>query len=342
MKNPPFLSCVLTALVWFTCAGLARAQLPNFRLWGPIGAPAADAIRVEILHDLPYFSGPKADKGRHRLDLYLPKGKKDFPVLVLVHGGAWSMGDNRCMGLYTTVGEFLASRGIGVAMPNYRLSPAVQHPEHVKDVAQAVAWTHANIAKHAGNPDHLFLAGHSAGGHLVALLATDGSYLQAAGLKGGAIKGVVAISGVYRIPEGDLKVKLGGQGGESFNPDQMMPFRGDTGKVELSKSIALSLPFTVNVYGTAFGNDPKVRTAASPIAHVREGLPPFLVLCAEKDLPTLAGMAEEFHRVLADQGGTADFVRVRQRNHNSIMFSAATVDDPVARAVVEFINKNKK
>lgn len=55
------------------------------------------------------------------------------------------MGDNRCSGLYSSVGEFLASRGIGAVMPNYRLAPWVKHPDHVQDVARALAWTHALV-----------------------------------------------------------------------------------------------------------------------------------------------------------------------------------------------------
>src|SRR2546426_2940784 len=173
-------------------AATAPAQIPDLRLWGPAKPPAADALAVEQVRDVAYVKGPQADFFRHRLDLYLPKDKKQFPVVVLVHGGAWVIGDNRCCGLYSTVGEFLASRGIGVVMPNYRLSPWVKHPEHVKDVARAFAWTRANIAKHGGNPEQVFLAGHSAGGHLAALLAADETYLKAEGLKTADVRGVIA------------------------------------------------------------------------------------------------------------------------------------------------------
>src|SRR5207237_6481418 len=162
-----------------------------------------------------------ADSFRNRLDLYLPKGKKDFPVVFLVHGGAWMLGDNRCCGLYSSVGEFLASQGIGVVLPNYRLSPAVKHPEHVKDVARAFAWARAHIADHGGRPDRLFVAGHSAGGHLVALLATDETYLRAEGLQAADVRGVVAFSGVYRIPPGKMSATLGGATPLAFRFDEM-------------------------------------------------------------------------------------------------------------------------
>ena len=78
--------------------------------------------------DVAYRTDPQADPFRHCLDLFYPKGKKAYPVLVLVHGGGWMLGDNRCCGLYSSVGQFLASQGIGVVLPNYRLSPGVKHP----------------------------------------------------------------------------------------------------------------------------------------------------------------------------------------------------------------------
>jgi acetyl esterase/lipase len=96
----------------------------------------------------------------------------------------------------------LARHGIGAVMINYRLSPQVKHPEHIKDVARAFAWTHKHIAEYGGRPDRLLVSGHSAGGHLAALLATDESWLRAEGLSLADIRGAVPISGVYSIPPG--------------------------------------------------------------------------------------------------------------------------------------------
>src|SRR5262249_15252477 len=146
--------------------------------------PAAeDACEVERVRNVRYYDGKDAQGHAHSLDMYLPKGRRDYPVVMFVHGGTWVHGDNRCCGVYSSVGEFLAAHGIGAVMPNYRLSPGVKHPEHVRDVARAFAWMHAHIAEHGGDPDRLYLAGHSAGGHLVSLVATDEKYLKAEGLK---------------------------------------------------------------------------------------------------------------------------------------------------------------
>jgi acetyl esterase/lipase len=168
-------------------------------------APAAEAARrgkfeVRAVKDLSYYDGPGADKVKHKLDLYLPKGHKDFPVLFFVHGGAWLHGDKSFLGVYSGLGSFFARQGVGVVVTNYRLSPAVMHPEHVRDVARAFAWTHQHIAEYGGRPDQLFVCGHSAGGHLISLLVTDETYLKALGLGAKDVRGAIPVSGVYVIP----------------------------------------------------------------------------------------------------------------------------------------------
>jgi acetyl esterase/lipase len=171
------------------------------------GEPAVKGggnFEVEAVKGIAYFEGKDADDVRHKLDLYLPRGHKGFPVLVFVHGGGWTKGSKEG---FAKLGSLLARNGIGTAVTNYRLSPQVQHPAHAQDVARAVGWVHRNIAKHGGRPDEIFLSGHSAGGHLVALLGTDSSYLKAEGVPLKDIRGVIPISGVYTIrynPKGTI------------------------------------------------------------------------------------------------------------------------------------------
>jgi acetyl esterase/lipase len=161
-------------------------------------------FEVETIEDIAYYQGKDADQIKHKLDLYIPKGGKDFPVLFFVHGGAWRLGDKAHLGVYRRFGNRIARHGIGVVVTNYRLSPKVKHPAHIQDVAKAFAWTCKHIKKYGGRTDEIFVSGHSAGGHLAALLATDDSYLKAEGLTLKAIRGVIPISGVYRLPETPL------------------------------------------------------------------------------------------------------------------------------------------
>ncbi len=256
-------------------------------------ARAEQPAAVEAVKDIAYYDGKDADPIKHKLDLYLPKGKKDFPVLFFVHGGAWKSGDKK---IYGRLGEVFARQGIGTVITNYRLSPQVKFPEHIKDVARAFAWVHKHIAEYGGDPSAVFACGHSAGGHLVALLVTDESYLKAEGLTSRDVRGVIPISGVY-----------------------------------------LLLP---PLFASVFGDDPAGYRAASPLEHVREGLPPFLILYADGDYPTLGPMAERFGEALRKAKDDVTVLKIADRTHITIIRRMLDADDPAARAIVEFIGKH--
>jgi acetyl esterase/lipase len=336
---PPIrLRITAVALVLLTL--ISACRITDMTLWKPIERP--DGCEVERIRRVVYYDGPDADRLRHRLDVFLPKGKSGYPVVVLVHGGAWIVGDNRCCGLYSTVGVYLASQGIGVVMPNYRLSPAVQHPEHVKDVARAFAWTKQHIGEYGGRPDQIFVAGHSAGGHLVALLATDDSHLNALGCRIDDIRGVIGVSGVYRILDGKTEIRLGGNTDRALRLDEMIPLRGASTATNPDAHERPGLPVLMDPFHRPFGDDVQVRHAASPINHVRPGLPPFLLINAEKDVPLLAGMAVEMNEQLRKNGCESRHIVVPNRNHNSVMFQAIEPSDPVAQAMVDFVGRHAR
>jgi acetyl esterase/lipase len=160
---------------------------------------AAKQYEVETHLDIAYRAGKDADPVKHKLDIYTPKGQKDFPVMMFVHGGSWKSGNKT---MYAAVGSTFAKNGIGTVVINYRLTSStnnIKHPDHVKDVAAAFAWVHANIGKYGGRKDRIFISGHSAGGHLVSLLATDEQYLKEHKLSFSDIRGVMPISGAYEI-----------------------------------------------------------------------------------------------------------------------------------------------
>ncbi len=282
----PRLSFCLSVPALLGCLAAAPAQ----------GAAPAEnrAYSVKTVKDVVYYDGPDQHKVKHKLDLYLPDGAKDFPVLFFVHGGAWVHGDKNFLGVYARLGRAYAQQGVGVVVTNYRLSPAVKHPEHIKDVARAFAWTHRNIRKHGGNPERLFVCGHSAGGHLVSLLSTDETYLKAVGLTTRAIRGAIPISGVYSIPERFLAHVFGGEGKK-----------------------------------------------ASPLTHVKAGLPPFLILYADRDLSGCDKVpSEAFCKALKGKKTAAQTLEIKDSNHFKIILSAGTADSEVAGAILKFIRSH--
>jgi len=117
----------------------------------------------------------------------------------------------------------------------------------------------------------------------------------------------------------------------------MAPLRGASGSGFLGGA---GLPMSLNVFGPAFGDDPLARADASPVNHVRKGLPPFLLFSAEHDLPMLPAMADGFHKALRANGCDARLRRIEGRNHNSILFLAIDVNDPVGKGIVEFVRKH--
>lgn len=105
-----------------------------------------------------------------QLDLYVPQGEGPFPVVVWIHGGAWVAGDKN----HPPAVPLLVSQGFAVASINYRLAQHEPHPAQINDCKQAVRWLRRHAAQYKLDPNRIGAWGHSAGGHLTALLGTTG------------------------------------------------------------------------------------------------------------------------------------------------------------------------
>lgn len=132
---------------------------------------------------------------RQRLDVYVPTaGVAGAPVVVFFYGGSWKDG---AKSEYAFVGQALAAQGFVAVLPDYRLYPEVRFPDFLDDSARAVRWVADHIATYGGDPRRLALAGHSAGAYNAAMLALDRHYLARAGVRRGAIRALVGLSGPY-------------------------------------------------------------------------------------------------------------------------------------------------
>jgi acetyl esterase/lipase len=140
--------------------------------------------------DLAYGPDP-----RNKLDVYAPKNAKGpAPVVIFLYGGNWNSGER---GDYRFIGEALASRGMVAVVADYRLYPQVRYPGFLEDAAQAVAWTATKVAQYGGDPQHLYLMGHSAGAYNSAMIALDRRWLAAQHMTPAALRGWIGVAGPY-------------------------------------------------------------------------------------------------------------------------------------------------
>jgi acetyl esterase/lipase len=259
---------------------------------------AAVPPEVELRAGIDYTDGAEADADKHRLDLYLPKGKTNFPVLFFVHGGSWRTGDRS---LYRALGNRYARAGIAVAIPSYRLMPANPHPAQIEDIAAAFAWVHNQAAGFGGDTRRIYLIGHSAGGHLVSLLATDPRYLEKYGLASDAIHGVISISGVYDVRDTAAFV-----------------YDGDRNSASPQSLVHSCLTRTTHSLCTFPG-------------------PPFLIAYCQWDYLTLPKQARDFEAALKKAFNPVQLIYIPQESHISEIVSAAAGDSPLERAILSFV-----
>jgi acetyl esterase/lipase len=140
---------------------------------------AALAARSNVQRNLAYGPGP-----RQTLDFF-SCGTAAAPTLAFIHGGYWRSTEKEAWGY---VAEGPLAHGLHVANIEYTLAPQNRMDGIVAEIRQAIAWLRANLARLGGDPGKLYVAGHSAGGHLTAMAITE------PGVRGG-----IAISGVFDL-----------------------------------------------------------------------------------------------------------------------------------------------
>lgn len=131
---------------------------------------------------------------RQKLDIYEPLIEENKDIIIMfIYGGSWRSGERSN---YRFIAQRFVSQGYTTIVPDYRLYPEIQFPAFVDDIAKAIVWTHRRYEQ-KNNPSKIILVGHSAGAHIVALLALDNRYLKRAGASTKIISGWVSIAGPH-------------------------------------------------------------------------------------------------------------------------------------------------
>ena len=169
-----------------------RALVPqhaeHFRRWA---ADSAEVMRTQECEvDVRYGGGPN-----EHLDIF-PAAQGEAPVLVFIHGGYWRSLDKRD---HSFVAPAFTRRGVCVVVPNYALCPAVTVPQIVMQLVHALTWTWRHIGRHGGDPRRITVAGHSAGGHLAAMMLACLWPVYGQDLPGDLVKSALSISGLFDL-----------------------------------------------------------------------------------------------------------------------------------------------
>lgn len=170
--------------------GPVSAPEPTRPLYSPL-QPTDPFVNIIVKRDLRY-----GDAERHRLDVFVPASASNRPVLLFMHGGAYVGGDKHLAGspFYTNIGVWAARNGmVGVNM-TYRLAPQAKWPAAQEDIGSAIAWVKANVATLGGDPNRIYLMGHSAGASHVANYM---SHSQFHGPEGSGVAGAIIVSAFY-------------------------------------------------------------------------------------------------------------------------------------------------
>jgi acetyl esterase/lipase len=251
---------------------------------------------------------------RQVLDIYTPERAADagLPVMFWIHGGGWQVGDKSDVALKPKV---LTERGFVFVSTNYRLLPDVEMDVLVRDVAQAFGWVHRNIAKHGGDPQRIFVGGHSAGAQLAALLCTDERYLKEQGVPFAVLKGCVPVDGdTYDIP----KIIM---------------------TAELRQTLYGGKMFTFG-HRQKFGNDPQKHVDFSAVTHVAKGkdIPPFLLLYFSGN-PDTNAQANLLASALQKADIPAKAYGKGDTNHGRLNDELGKPDDPATLEFYKFLER---
>ncbi|MDD3976180.1 MAG: alpha/beta hydrolase [Candidatus ainarchaeum sp.] len=273
--------------------------------------------KFKLFKDIPYINYDDFDPYYTSLDIYSPKEftkDSNYPVIIFVHGGAWSeiIGSKNDRHRYILRGKYFTDNNFIVVNVNYRLSPKVKFPTHVRDVSKSILWVYENIINYGGNNKEIYLMGHSAGGQIVSLISTNEVYLEENGLGLENIKASILLEGVGY----DLL---------------------------LARELKLDSKIIDKYYTlVSFGSSENILKNASSINYIDENknIPPILLINAERTIFRISKIeAREFYKKLIKNNIYSEHHTILGKSHTTLNKEFGSENDKTAEIVLSFINK---
>jgi len=261
----------------------------------------------QVLYDLNYSASkiPQCE-----MDLYLPNKAEKFPSIVFLHEGGLIGGDKRENNLPQIAKKF-QDDGIAVALVNYRLSPALW-PAEPDDACEAFAWVKKHISGYGGDSTAIFIAGHSSGALLAALVSTDPKYMAKQGFTTNDIAGSIIMGTQLQA---------------------IVPAVSET---------RLNDYFQNNEYFRIFQNRQTFEDA-SPALHINKNIPAmrFIIAEAEQINPPILSQTEGFVNQAKVFNKDIRYDVIPDRRHITNLTKMIEPNDPVYRIIKDFISPGK-
>lgn len=236
-----------------------------------------------------------------KLDVFAPKKiKEPTDVFIFIHGGNWIHGEKST---YKLLGKTMAKNGVTTVVIDYRMGAAITYEMMATDAAKAIKWTKENISAYGGDSSKLFVSGHSAGGHLAALVATDDTYFKKLNMNN-PLKGVILI--------------------DAFGLDMYAYLKNSTA-------------ITDSIYFPTFSKTEEVWKNASPINHLHTGIPPFLIFLGTHTYPGITQDNNSFLPALKKFQSDAKLILKKRKNHYEMIYQFWNSQNKIFNEITYFM-----
>ncbi|MEO6670943.1 MAG: alpha/beta hydrolase [Ferruginibacter sp.] len=246
-------------------------------------------------------ANPATNTSGQKLNVFAPRSQKTKrPALIFIHGGNWNSGNRS---LYNFLGSRMARKGIVTIIIDYPLSPKATYIEMAFACAASVKWVQENSAVYGADTNKIFVAGHSAGGHLAALISLDNQYFDSLGITN-PIKGTILI---------------------------------DAGALDMYTYLKQEGLNEEHTYLKTFTKDPAVWKKASPVYYLHDGMPSFLIYQGERTYPFIKEANEIFLKNLLPLAPSTEHYINKKKKHVPMITQFFNPASPRYKEIILFM-----
>lgn len=262
--------------------------------------------RVTRSMDITYMEeGFLGELPEKKLNVIAPRNQKyTYPVMLFIHGGSWRSGKKE---LYTRLGNRFARRKVVMVIMDYPLAPEYKVHAMAKASANAVEWVHENIASYGGDPDQIYVSGHSAGGHLSALISVRDEYFDTLGMDN-PIAGAVLI---------------------------------DPAGLDMYSYLVKANNAPGTSHRRAFTDDPQVWKDTSPMYHLHEEMPPMMIMVGGRTEPSIPIGVERFREAYQLFDPQPLYYFQKRKKHVPMIVQFFYTPSRAYRWVLDFLNQKE-